>query len=585
MKKFLTLAALVALLLPTAVFAQLQPACTLVKDLTPGAGSTEFQDIERIKGQRSHEHFPYVTIGGTYFFSANANAAPGGQLYSTDGTAIGTKLLTSNTTFGPFKNLLRFRESIAFFAVDENAPGYREDLFFYDRSTGATTDLEVIGNCPVEPAAGYDRFNPFSMGDKVWYRKLKCGANAGADIWYDEIYGDTKVTNTTSYPHLLGTFGGKMFIVTGGTASHPGGTQLWKADLYDGQSATLVKAINFNNPRMDILPAINPGGTIGFLFIAENSANNGQSLWRTDGTAAGTYEVGKAFGYHNFISLGESAVYVGKANSGQATLMQTVFNPTTGVVSTKKLTDLALPDHIEDFELELQGNNVKGKMVFSNKKTPGDNELFRYDIKNGQYGLLANIHDPFQSQGVDGSSNPAEFTRIGPKNYTYFSADDGFSGREIWRTDGTPEGTKMIQDINPGPGHSNPEGLVRLNGKTLLFTADDGSHGRELWKLDLTMDIVRDGVGDLNDVEIALAGSEQFLEVVPNPVHDVVQIYSSSDKIANMSLFDITGKFIREIQVEGDATYANVADLRPGFYILKAKMINGEMMSKKVLKN
>ena len=67
---------------------------------------------------------------------------------------------------------------------------------------------------------------------------------------------------------------------------------------------------------------------------------------------------------------------------------------------------------------------------------------------------------------------------------TYFSAGDGVNGRELWITDGTPEGTRMVKNINPS-GDSNP-GSLTLISSVLYFSADDGIHGRELWTSDGT---------------------------------------------------------------------------------------------------
>ena len=66
----------------------------------------------------------------------------------------------------------------------------------------------------------------------------------------------------------------------------------------------------------------------------------------------------------------------------------------------------------------------------------------------------------------------------------FFAADDGVHGVELWATDGTPEGTRLVKDINP-TGPSNPIGFTELNGIT-YFAADDGVHGKELWRTDGT---------------------------------------------------------------------------------------------------
>jgi large repetitive protein len=81
------------------------------------------------------------------------------------------------------------------------------------------------------------------------------------------------------------------------------------------------------------------------------------------------------------------------------------------------------------------------------------------------------------------SSNPRGMTAVGKK--VFFSASDGASGRELWVTNGTAAGTRRVKDIWPGAAGSNPEQLTAV-GKILFFTADDGTRGRELWKSDGT---------------------------------------------------------------------------------------------------
>lgn len=67
-------------------------------------------------------------------------------------------------------------------------------------------------------------------------------------------------------------------------------------------------------------------------------------------------------------------------------------------------------------------------------------------------------------------------------NSLFFSADDGQSGIELWRSDGTAAGTSRIADLAPGSEGSYPDEFT-IVGATLFFTADTLTTGRELWRL------------------------------------------------------------------------------------------------------
>ena len=53
---------------------------------------------------------------------------------------------------------------------------------------------------------------------------------------------------------------------------------------------------------------------------------------------------------------------------------------------------------------------------------------------------------------------------------TFFSADDGVHGDELWVTDGNEAGTHLVKDINPGLGDADPELIPgTLTGGKVVF--------------------------------------------------------------------------------------------------------------------
>jgi ELWxxDGT repeat protein len=117
------------------------------------------------------------------------------------------------------------------------------------------------------------------------------------------------------------------------------------------------------------------------------------------------------------------------------------------------------------------------------------------------------------------SSNPEGFVALG--DVALFTANDGTTGRELWRTDGTPRHTRRVVDLRPGPLGSEPHGLVVFHGQVYFFAffASAAGSGEALWRTDGTARgtvLVRDlALGGLPSWgrDLTVAGDRLFFTV------------------------------------------------------------------------
>nr|MCU0549035.1 pre-peptidase C-terminal domain-containing protein [Leptolyngbya sp. Prado105] len=103
-------------------------------------------------------------------------------------------------------------------------------------------------------------------------------------------------------------------------------------------------------------------------------------------------------------------------------------------------------------------------------------------------------------------SNPNYLTAIG--DIVYFVANDGVHGEELWKTDGTSAGTVLVKDLSTGDRGSSIADLTSANN-TLFFQArvlsKDGldQAGAELWKTDGTVN----GTMQVKDINPGISSS------------------------------------------------------------------------------
>ena len=131
---------------------------------------------------------------------------------------------------------------------------------------------------------------------------------------------------------------------------------------------------------------------------------------------------------------------------------------------------------------------INGLLYFTADDGESGQELWVSDGTTQGTKLVADINSD-NSYGYVMSSDPRNLTEV--NGLLYFSADDGESGYELWVSDGTGEGTRLVKDIKPNNSDSDfrnssfPKRLTEFNG-LLYFAADDGENGRGLWVSDGT---------------------------------------------------------------------------------------------------
>ena len=133
----------------------------------------------------------------------------------------------------------------------------------------------------------------------------------------------------------------------------------------------------------------------------------------------------------------------------------------------------------------------------------------------------------------------------------FFMADDGIHGQELWKSDGTSNGTVMVADLTPGPDYSYLYEFTAV-GNTLFFLFDDGVHGVELWSSDGTA-----------------AGTAMVADIAPGEEDSIDPYYASLTDV-NGTLFFLANDVVHGQELwKSDGTAAGtvmVVDLTPGEY-------------------
>lgn len=122
---------------------------------------------------------------------------------------------------------------------------------------------------------------------------------------------------------------------------------------------------------------------------------------------------------------------------------------------------------------------LRGAVYFTASSQAFDGrELWRTD---GTIAGTRLVRDVFAGAGAAfAPQRTGSLTAVGP--LLLFAAYEPDGGLELWRSDGSEQGTRRVQDIAAGSASASPYGITEA-GATVFFGANDSLHGAELWAM------------------------------------------------------------------------------------------------------
>jgi ELWxxDGT repeat protein len=419
--------------------------------------------------------------GGKVYFIAAASNVP--VLWVSDGTPQGTHPLNDSTGSPLLANhLVPFAGGFYFFGLNEDS-NYQWFTGLY-HTDGTPTGTALVMNvysgqyAPTAVSTGNRLF--FSNGTGVWTSDgtasgtlqlsaatvgsiavvngalfFTSAANGQNQLWESDgtAAGTQLVATIPSAPEFLTASGGLVYFTAEEQANQA--NELWKSD---GTATGTVPVIPGTQDPGNPQTLVDVSGTL--YFIGDDSA--GQRLWKSDGTAAGTVPVanirpdvyfspaGHALGFN-----GELLFTADDGVAGDELWKSDGTSAGTGLVANINTGTLASNPQA--------GAQFGGKFVFA-----ASNGLWATDGTDGGTTLL-----------VSGQSG--EVTAF--NGSVYFTHYDSLGRFGLWRTDGTAAGTLALQSLYSLPTYPPAllkSGLTVVNG--LLYYESTGANTIQVWR-------------------------------------------------------------------------------------------------------
>lgn len=383
-----------------------------------------------------------------------------GQLWCTDGTEKGTRLrmdMSGGDGEAGVTGMIAWNDMLLF-GINDRSRG--PSLWRMPVADGAA---EKVVQFPAR-----EEFSNFFLTDAgAWVLFMLNDGDDRTELWRT----DGTAAGTTRIRHLPHTNAFEDFgfaaldgIVYFQASDSLHGGELWRSDGTAGGTsmlADIAAGAGGSDPQV-LTPAE------GLLYFTAADSVHGRELWVSDGTREGTMLIadinaGEDDSRPYGITMLDGSLYF-SADDGAAGPEPFISDGTPG--GTRRLADL----RPENGSFPSEFFMLNGA-VFCAANDGGGTELWRLDPAGLQPPQLLRDINPFSG------SYPRDVVPHAGK--VYFQANDGLHGRELWRSDGTRQGTWLVADIDTGAASGAPSNMTVFRGR-LYFAATDARVGREL---------------------------------------------------------------------------------------------------------
>ncbi len=480
------------------------------------AGTGSVQPGTTLVAQGIGDYSGLVASNGKVFFTAhdidtNGNSPHGYELWSSDGTAANTAMVTDiNTTTNGSNpnNLTAVGSEIFFLATDNSGSQY---LYQSDGTAAGTVRVQTAASVIPTSAQNFTAVGNllfFTASGPDGYELWTSGTSPNSASPFQ--HGGAQEIATSISDLINGN--GLLYFFAYDTAMAK--YALWKSD--GTQAGTLPLA---DLPTSTGLAQLAVAGS-NLFFQEYDSVNSTYALWKWNGTTASQVMDISASGISNMTAVGGSVFFQAYDSvaaqyalwtSNGTTTTQLIHFSSGGLIAqiafSSKLFFDAYNPASGYYSLWMSDGTVAGTGLYLTASgTPvlmpsgnpsftimGSNLYFE-DFDLGSRFLLA------KTDGTPGGYATVQAGSTGPiaQNLAYLVSDNGFlvfqaydsaHGYELWQSDGTAAGTLLTADILTGPNSSYPAFLT-VAGSQVFFNANDGFHGAELWSATITTSTV-----------------------------------------------------------------------------------------------